>query len=244
MRTVNNIDIFPFFVLDAVVSFLSDGIFWENVPGYSSLFVHCVHSLCFRTSARPCSFASGPYLLALAMKSCRRNLWPATKPVPQHQIINMSIWGHITVELCVHVPVHACTTSHFCVCSLHSASCNPIQNFACASTKNWQQTEIEHRSWSHIPTHRNLDFSITSKREFLTFFFIHGTSEFTSKVKICRLIGVTFSPLTISDWEGEVVSVGCSHLKSCTCSNICVNKKAWLSIFTCNLCIIGIKKQN
>lgn len=203
------------------------------------------YSLCFCAPTRPCTFTSGPYLSAIAMKSRSHNLWPATKPFPQHQPDNKHeyLGAHHSGAVCSCAGACLHNFTFLCVCCLCSASCNPIQNFACTSTKNWQQTEIEHGSWSHIPTHSNLDFSITSKREFLTFFL--SAAPLSLRARSRFFVSLEWpSPLSRFLTEREVIRVGCSHLKSCTCSTTCMNIKAWLSIFTCNLCIIGITKQN
>ncbi len=87
---------------------------------------------------------------ALAMKSHRRDLWPAAKPFPNtSQIINMSIREHITVELCVRV-LHACTTLHFSACTFSALL--PIIQFKTLHVhlpKNWQQTEIANCTYQH-----------------------------------------------------------------------------------------------
>lgn len=189
IRTVNNIDIFTFLCV-ACSSFLFC-LFRFLGLDFSSLtiFLLCAklspviplclstvfiwYSLCFCTSARPCSFTSGPYLSALAMKSHRHDLWPATKPFPQQQPDNKHEYmgAHHCGAVCSCAGACLHNFTFLCVRFLCSSACNPIQNFACASTEkltaDWNRT----CSWSHIPTHCSLDFSITSKREFLTFFF-------------------------------------------------------------------------
>lgn len=147
----------------------------------------------------------------------------------------MSIREQITVEFtCADMCACLHNFVFLCVDFLCSAACNLSQNFACACTKNWQQTEIAHVGQSHMAAHSTPDFSITSKRGCLPFFLIHSTLEFMSWVKTVDLTGTTWSPLTISESEGEALITCCTHLKSCTCSTTWMNIKAWLSIFTCN----------
>lgn len=183
------------------------------------------YSLCFCTSARPCSFTSGPHLSALGMKSHRCDLWPATKPFPQHQADNKH--KYLGAHHC-RVLVHACTTSHFSVCNF-SVLLRVIwfKNVACASTENWRQTEIEHEAdpscqdtaASTSPSFPNVNF--------WHFFLARAPPTFTRQVKIVGFIGATLSPLTFPDSEVEVIRMSCSHLKSCTCSTTCMRTKAW-----------------
>lgn len=93
----------------------------------------------------------------------------------------------------LHISV--CVLSLFCFVQSDSKLCMYIHQ---KLTADWNRTRklIPHTDTQQPRLLHHFQTWISD------IFLIRSTSEFTSKVKIFRLIGVTFSPLTIFDWEG------------------------------------------
>lgn len=137
---------------------------------------------------------------------------PPLSPFPNtSHIINMSL----AAELRVHVLLHAFTTSHFSVfnfSALLRVICFKTLH-VCPSETNadWNSSQRE----SHIPKHGAGGLLHHFQTWISVFFFFKfSTFKFTMEVEIVDLVGVTFSTLTISDPQGEMIRMSCSRLKA------------------------------